>query len=64
MSAKMNLVWLPLSKALEKSIAMVVERCQCVVWRTGLVETPGYSMFEGDEGWNGGVVGTEDMLDW
>lgn len=50
MSAKMNLVWLPLSKALEKSIAMVVERCQCVVWRTGLVETPGYSMFEGDEG--------------
>ena len=44
-----------MSKALEKLIAMVNVR-------HGDFETPGYSMCEGEEGGNGGVVGTKAML--
>ena len=45
-----------------ESLREVKRHGQRAVQRTWLVETLGYSMCEGEEGENGGVVGTETML--
>ena len=58
MSAVMSLVWLNISKALEKSITMISLR-----GGTRGVETPGYILCERKEDGNAGVVGTEAVLD-
>ena len=45
-----------------KNFGEVNRHGQRAVWRTWIIEAPSYSMSEGEEGGNGGMVGTEAML--
>ena len=61
MSAEINLVWLTNDHV--RSLAEVNRHGQRAVRGQGLIETPGYIMVDREEGRNGGVVGSETILD-
>ena len=59
MSTEMILVWLSMSKYLEKSITMVNVRCK----GKGYSKIEGFIMCDREDEANGVVVGSEIMLD-